>query len=924
MIDALSKKNIFLFLMVATLSGIVAYLVLNAGSQDSQLAAFNFSSSQEVDFNSQIRPILNKKCISCHGGVKRSGGFSLLFPSEALEPNESGKPAIVPGNPQESEMIRRIKHHDPEVRMPAEGDPLAEEEIELLSRWIEQGAKWQNHWAFVKPEAVEVPDLTSAWIKNEVDQFVLHKLKENDLQPSPQADKASLLRRVSLDLIGLPPGPEEVEDFLEQENANAYEQVVDRLLASPRFGERWAAMWMDLARYADSKGYEKDGPRTIWQYRDWLIRSFNDDKPYDKFIIEQLAGDLLPDPNDEQLIATAFHRNTMNNDEGGTDDEEFRVAAVLDRVNTTWNALQATTMECVQCHSHPYDPIRHEDYYKSYAFFNNTADADVPGESPKLKTFTNKIDQESLEEIKTWVAEHVPSVAEKQPTVAGFVNLIRLTEPKIHPHSFDQIKKGTLLDNKYLAVEDGGHSRIRGLSLNNENQMLARYMPGGGNGRVEIRMDSPEGALLGSLEVEKNNGKYETISIPIKPVSGKHDLYFVFKDPGQQGYVCTIEWVLFHEGLPSRNEPGYPKIQKKFLSLLNNHQAIETPVMVELKDDYRRKTHVFERGNWMVHGKEVAPGVPEAWNDMPAGAPRNRLGMAQWLVSKDNPLTARVMVNRLWAQLFGTGIVETQEDFGSQGFSPSHPELLDWLAQQFMNQHNWSIKKQLKQLVMSAAYQQSSKATPELLEKDPKNQLLARGPRVRLSAGQIRDQALAVSGLLSDKMYGPSVMPPQPEGFWQVIYSGLEWKTSEGEDKYRRGLYTYWRRTSPYPSMTTFDSPSREFCVSRRINTNTPLQALITLNDPVYMEAAQALAQQMKEVDQVDEQIKIGYRLAMARDIDTGKLYELQLLYRQALQHFQEEPKAAEELTGGKDFALAALTVVANAIMNLDEFLTKA
>lgn len=837
-------------------------------------------------------------------------------------------------------MIRRIKHHDPEVRMPPERDPLPEEEIELLVKWIEQGAAWQDHWAFVKPEAVALPEQSSDWIKNDIDRFILQKLQENELQPAPRADKASLLRRVSLDLTGLPPSPEELEEFLEAQSPQAYEQVVDRLLASPHFGERWAALWMDLARYADSKGYEKDGPRTIWQYRDYLISSFNEDKPYDQFIIEQLAGDLLPEPSDEQMIATAFHRNTMNNDEGGTDDEEFRVVAVLDRVNTTWNALQATTMECVQCHSHPYDPIHHEDYYKSLAFFNNTADADVPGESPNLKTFTNKIDQQHLEEIKSWVATHVPEADEKRKKEAEIVELIRLAEPKIHPHSFDQIQKGTLIDNKYLAVENGGQSRLKGLNLDNKAQMLARFQAGSAAGKVEIRMDSPQGELLGSLQVKKKQGenKYQTVSIPIKPVSGKHDLYFLFKSPGQQGYVGVFEWVLFYEGLPSSDEAGFPEIKKKFLGLLNNPEVIETPVMVELEEGYRRTTHVFERGNWMVHGQEVSPGVPQAWNAMPEGAPNNRLGMARWMVSKENPLTARVMVNRLWAQLFGTGIVETQEDFGSQGFAPSHPQLLDWLALQFMDTHHWSIKKQLKQMVMSATYQQSSKVSPELLEKDPANQLLARGPRVRLNADQIRDQALAVSGLLSDKMYGPSVMPSQPEGLWQVVYSGLEWKTSEGEDQYRRGLYTYWRRTSPYPSMTTFDSPSREFCVTRRINTNTPLQALITLNDPVYMEAAQALAQRSidagdtgnageagisGEAAQVERQIKNAYRLAMAREVDAEKLDELQRLYEEALQHFTAEPAAAEELTGKKDLPLAALTVVANVIMNLDEFITK-
>jgi hypothetical protein len=905
------KKNKYILLLISiATSGIIIFLSFNS----------IFLKDQQIDFNTQVRPILNNKCITCHGGVKQSGGFSLLFPEEAIRPNESGMPAIVPGKPEESEMIRRIKHHDPELRMPLEEEPLSEEEVELLTQWIEQGAKWEDHWAFIKPEPVDVPNLTFDWGNNEIDQFILRKLQKNELHPSPQADKNTLLRRVTLDLTGLPPTMEELQDFLNDENPQAYEKVVDRLLVSPHFGEHWAAVWMDVARYADSKGYEKDGPRNIWQYRDWLIRSFNEDKPYDQFIIEQIAGDLLPESTDEQRIATAFHRNTMNNDEGGTDDEEFRVAAVLDRVNTTWNGLQGITMECVQCHSHPYDPIRHEDYYKFYAFFNNTADEDVPGDFPKLKTFTNKVDQENLGKIKDWVSRQNTLVDEKQDKAADFANLVRLTEPKVHPHSFDQIKKGALLDNKFLAVEDGGHSRLRDFTLDKEDQMLIRYRAGRNSGKVEIRMDSPTGELLGILDVKKSNG---INTIPIKPEAGKRDLYFVFKAPGQKDYVCVIEWVLFYKGLPGENQPGYHKVKKEFLNLLNTREAIETPVMVELKKNYRRKTHIFEAGNWMVHGEEVEPGVPQIWNPMPKGAPKNRLGMAQWLVSKDNPLTARVMVNRLWMQLFGTGIVETQEDFGSQGFAPSHPELLDWLALQFMYRHNWSIKKQLKQLVMSATYRQSSRITPELQEEDPKNRLLARGTIVRLSAEQIRDQALAVSGLLSKKMYGPSVMPYQPEGVWNAVYSNMKWKTSEGEDKYRRALYTFIRRTSPYPSMITFDSPSREFCVTRRINTNTPLQALITLNDTVYVEAATALAQRMKNAGDVGEQIKNGYRIAMARNIDAEKLHDLQLLYEEALQHFNNDPEAAKKMVGKSDNTLAALTVVANVIMNLDEFITR-
>lgn len=883
--------------------------------------------SDTVDFNAEVRPILNKKCITCHGGVKRSGGFSLLFRSDALSPNESGKLAIVPGNAQASEMIHRIKLTDPEERMPPEGDPLSKEEIATLTQWIDQGAQWEDHWAYVKPEPVDVPETETGWGNNEIDNFVLARLEQENIQPATEADKATLLRRASLDLTGLPPTQGELQEFLNDNSPDAYEKVIDRLLVSPHFGERWAALWMDLARYADSKGYEKDGERTIWQYRDWLIRSFNEDKPFDKFTVEQLAGDLLPDPTDEQLIATAFHRNTMNNDEGGTDDEEFRVAAVIDRVNTTWDVWQATTMACVQCHSHPYDPIRHEEYYEFFAFLNNTADVDVPSESPNLTTFQEEEDRQKLENLKNWVIRHTSSADDKLEQAQKFVNLVRIAEPKIHPYAFDTVVNGSLLDNKYLAVEDGGYARLSNVPLRGESQLLISYGANHSRGRVEIRLDSLKGKKLADWNVKANDGgwRFKATAIPFKAVEGNHDLYFIFKNSRKSESVATIEWLLLHEPLPGQDQPHYQQQQQNFLALLNDPDVVRTPIMTDRPDRFKRTTHVFERGNWLVPGEEVTADVPQAWPALPAGATNNRLGMAQWLVSEENPLTARVTVNRLWAELFGMGIVETVEDFGTQGARPSHPELLDWLALQFMNEHDWSIKSALKQMMLSATYRQASEVTPELLELDPRNRLLARGPRVRLTAEQIRDQALAVSGLLSKKMYGPSVMPPQPEGVWQIVYSGLEWETSEGEDKHRRALYTYWRRTSPYPSMIAFDGPSREFCVTRRINTNTPLQALVTLNDPVYVEAAQSLAKQMQQAGSApDEQLRFGYEQAMVSSIKPTKLKQLETLYEEARQYYQNNPEEIVKMAGEEDAELAALAVVANAIMNLDEFVTKA
>lgn len=901
-----------------------------------------FILGQEVDFNEHIRPIFNKKCIACHGGVKKSGGFSLLFEEEALAVNESGERAIVPGSVRKSELIRRIKHHDPEYRMPLEAEPLDDNEIALLTKWIHQGAKWKDHWAYIPPKPQQVPNVSSPWVKNDIDRFVLSKLNDHRLLPNPQADRYTLLRRVSLDLIGLPPTLDEVEAFINDDSPQAFERVVDRLLASPAFGERWAAMWMDMARYADSKGYEADRIRSIWKYRDWLIKAFNDNKPFDQFITEQLAGDLLPNPTDDQYIATAFHRNTMNNDEGGTDNEEYRNVALIDRVNTTWSVLQGTTMECVQCHSHPYDPIRHEDYFRSIAFFNQSADADIPSESPVLVQFKDDEDWQRLERIKSWVAGQADNPTEKMQNHEYFEKLVRITEPKLHPHFFEQMDNGIpVRGTTSFKVTPTIYSKYQGVPFDGKDRMMLKYRSEQSLGIVELRLDSLNGELIGTLPVNRKTRrefdekdkeyKYytidETISVQVKPVRGKRDLYFVLKGADNSETECVVEWVLFHQSLPGEGNEGFEPIAKDFYDILNSSgKKTTTPIMVDFPDAYRRKTHVFEKGNWMVLGEEVTPGVPDKWNSFSDSWEPNRLGLAKWFVDPDNPLTARVTVNRIWEQLFGLGIVETIEDFGSQGFAPTHPELLDWLALQFIHEHNWDFKKTLKHIVSSATYQQSSHVRENLKEQDPRNYLLARGPRIRLTAEQVRDQALAVSGLLSEKMFGPSVMPEQPDGIWQVVYGRDKWETSQGEDRYRRALYTFWRRTSPYPSFITFDAPSREFCLPRRIDTNTPLQALVSLNDPVYLETARYLARRAREyAGQSDPglQLRIMYSLAMGRGMDEEKLGDLLELYRETGVYFDNDPEAICQFTGEEDRELAILTVVANVMMNLDEFVMK-
>lgn len=876
---------------------------------------------KKIDFMAQVKPILNKRCISCHGGVKQNADFSVLFRKEALDTTESGKLAIIPGDPDHSEMIRRINLKDPEERMPYKEEPLSREEIGILTQWIKEGAEWGEHWAYEKPKPAAIPksELHDGWSYNEIDQFILKKLEEEGLSPSKPADKSTLIRRVYMDLIGLPPTPEQATSFMNDDRPEAYEKVVDELLTSEHFGEKWASWWLDMARYSDTKGYEKDEGRTIWRYRDWVIKALNNDMPFDQFTIEQLAGDLLPNPTDDQMIATAFHRNTMNNDEGGTDDEEFRVAALIDRVNTTYEVWQSTTMGCVQCHTHPYEPIVHEEYYKSMAFFNNTRDEDVPGEHPTLRMYREP-DQEKLNAIRSWVAQAAG------PDRASEVNaFLKTLEPKHHPHDFDQFIKGALIDNKWLGIQSGGSARIKQINLEKKSVLLMEYWSQFEGGSFEIRIDKLNGEIIGKGRLVKTN---KIVMFPIEPRTGKHDLYFIFRNPtiSPEPAVCNVEWLAFLEDLPEKNSHAYALYKKSFVDLINTKVVETTPVLIENKEDQFRTTKVFERGNWMVKGDKVDPDVPELLNSFPKDQPRNRLGFAKWLVNPENPLTARALVNRFWEQLFGIGIVETLEDFGTQGAAPSHQDLLDWLALRFMNDYKWSLKKLAKEMVMSASYRQDSRISDELKEKDPNNRLLARGPRIRLTAEQVRDQTLAVSGLLSKKMYGKGVMPYQPAGVWSSVYSGEYWKESEGEDKYRRSVYTYMKRTTLYPAMAMFDASTREVCVSRRIRTNTPLQALVTLNDSSFIVAAKNFATlMMKKGQNPRDQISGGYKMLLIRELPKQKLDVLHKLYQDALHDFNEDEDAVFKLTSDKTKAaqLAAMTVVANAMLNLDEVLTK-
>ncbi|MEX2234788.1 MAG: DUF1553 domain-containing protein [Cyclobacteriaceae bacterium] len=885
---------------------------------------------KKIDFSAQVKPILNKHCISCHGGVKRSANFSVLFRNEALDTTESGKFGIVPGDLEHSEMIRRITSTDPEVRMPYKEEPLSPDDIDILKKWIEQGAEWGDHWAYVAPKKVEVPGSgklvagifsDEEWVKNEIDYFILEKIGQQGLKPSAEADKAMLIRRVYLDLIGLPPTEAQAEMFLNDKSSDAYEKVVDELLLSPHFGEKWASWWLDMARYSDTKGYERDAGRTIWRYRDWVIRAFNQDIPFDQFSTEQLAGDLLPNPSDDQLIATAFHRNTMSNDEGGTEDEEFRVAAVVDRVSTTWEIWQSTTMGCVQCHTHPYDPFVHEEYYESMAFFNNTRDEDTHSEHPNLRTYKED-DQQKLESVRKWIREHAGTEKELKGNL-----FLKSLEPKYHPHDFDEFINGELIDTKWLGIRSGGSARLKQIKLDEKTLLFFNYWNNNAGGSFEVRLDKLDGVVIGQATLPNTGGPRKVISIPLKAVEGRHDLYFVFHNstiPTERP-VCSIDWFAFRTDLPGKTDPAYADINQTFMQLLNA-KVENTPIMIENDQEQRRPTRIFERGNWLTLGEEVEPNVPESLNPFPDGQPYNRLGFAKWLFSEDNPLTARAAVNRFWEQIFGYGIVETLEDFGTQGATPTHGALLDFLALRFMHEHQWSVKKLLKEIAMSATYRQDSRLTDEHLEKDPTNIFLARGPRVRLSAEQVRDQALAASGLLSKKVFGRSVMPYQPEGIWNSVYNGELWKESEGEDRYRRSVYTYGKRTSPYPSLMMFDGSSREVCVTRRIRTNTPLQALVTLNDSSFVVAARHFAINMmrKGKDPV-EQIKAGYKTLLVSEMPGNKVTVFRDLYEHALERYSKDDAATKRMIASEEATpeLAAMTVVANAMLNLDEVIMK-
>ncbi len=1006
------------------------------------------SAAEPIDFERDIRPIFSARCLKCHGSEKSRGGLRLDRKQFAFGATDSGTPALLAGKPDESSLLQRVTSEDESDRMPPEGDPLTSTQVTALRRWIASGAAWpadvetKKHWAYVAPQRPTPPAVQNeTFVKNPIDRFVLARLEKEKLSPSVEADPAVLCRRVYLDLTGLPPKPAEVEAFVNaRHRQQAYEKLIDTLLDSPQFGERWARHWLDLARYADSNGFQRDGFRTMWAYRDWVVNAFNRDLPYTEFVRQQIAGDLFPHATLDNQIATGFNRCTTVNVEAGTDPEENRVLAVTDRVNTMGTVFLGSTIGCAQCHNHKYDPFTQVEYYQLLAYFNNTAVEITPNGSsrqftgPSLPlpmasdTTAKKTELETqLAVLEARMAERTEKARNMENELAARVRSKPSGTPESHVLELTHFESRggatpvTLPDDSVLLTEDRPEKDLYTITVRTKLRHITGFklealtddsLPGKGPGRGDAERPNfvlneftvraaPEGKDADAIEVgllgasadftqsgfdsaQAIDGKTDAGGWAINPEFHKpHWITFRARKPidYEDGTVLTFQLHQNFGGartigrvrlsaltgkqddstVPSevlaalaksankRSKDEAKTLREYCLSLDTEVQqlrdamsktkkeldAIKPPttlVMIELQQP--RMTSVMKRGNFLDLGAQVQPGTPASLHALAKNAPPNRLGLADWLADESNPLLARVAVNRWWAELFGRGLVASQEDFGTQCEPPTHPELLDWLAVELAT-HDWSMKRLLKTIVLSGAYRQSSKLNDTLIKRDPYNLLYARGARFRLPAETIRDNALAAAGLLSLKQGGPPVYPPQPEGIWRVTGEvDNNYYTSSGEDRYRRGLYTIWRRSGPYPSFVAFDAPDRSSCVVARPRTNTPLQALTLLNDPVFVEAAGALARRMateSKSSDIADQIEHGFRLLLSRapkDVEKQLLVEI---YHTELKVYRADiAKARKVLTAAKletpegdAAALAALFHVANLLMNLDEAITK-
>jgi hypothetical protein len=1015
-----------------------------------------------VDFGRDVLPILSDKCFHCHGPDARARKANLRFDTkEGAFRLRKGKSVIVPGDSAASELVRRITSDDEGERMPPpeSNRTLTPAQIDVLRRWVEEGAKWGVPWAFAPPCRPAVPrPRMGGWVRDDLDAFILTRLEAAGLRPSPEASRATWLRRVTLDLTGLPPTLVEIDAFLADTSANAYEKVVDRLLASPRYGERMAGPWLDLARYADTHGYQMDRYRAMWPWRDWVVSAFNRNLPYDQFVTWQLAGDLLPGATKEQRLATAFNRLHMQNEEGGVVEEEFRVAYVVDRVNTFGTAFLGLTFDCTRCHDHKYDPLRQKDYYSLFSFFQNI------DESGQTSYFTNSMPVPTLllsddasdaklaalrEQIRAKERQLEEERGRAQPafeewlrhrpnnlTPAGLVGSFAFEEiksnqvangadakkpahavegPKLVPgkvgravelngengfnfpgighfsrvdpfslslwlrtpshaprfvvahHSKAPIDAGSrgyelLLENGRVAL--GLHHMWprnslkvvtkKAIPINTWTHMTVTY---DGSSRAAGARVYLEGAPA-ALEVVRD-GLFKDITYE----SGEPDLAlgFRFRDNGFKGgqvdefcvynrmltaleaaHLATSPQRQQGEDAPTTeqlrdyyfstvHEPAR-KLREELHALRKQERDIVQPiteVMVMEEMPQPKPAYILKRGAYDAHGERVTANTPASLPPFPVDQPRNRLGLARWLLSPDHPLTSRVAVNRLWQMMFGKGLVETSDNFGSQGAPPTHPELLDWLARDFTD-HGWDIKRMLKKIALSATYRQSSRTTPELLARDPDNRLLARAPVRRLTAEMLRDQALAVSGLLVEKLGGPSVKPYQPDGLWAVAMGSPRYDRARGPDLYRRSLYTFWKRTVPHPAMVTFDAAERNVCIVRRQSTSTPLQALALLNDPQIVEAARFLGQRMLREGGATprEQVAWLFRTATGRTATERERDVLMRLLAEQRELFKADPQAATKLLAVGDARnepkldtvdVAASAVLALTVLNHDE-----
>ena len=1000
--------------------------------------------AEKIDFTRDVRPILSDRCFSCHGPDKaqRLSGLRFDIEQDAFAELAGGGRAIVPGKPEASALIERISSADPARRMPPAAmghDPLTDEQIATLTAWVREGAAWERHWAFLPPRKAPAPATDSAGGRHAIDRFILARLEQEGLPPAAPAERRTLIRRAALDLTGLPPAPEDVRAFVDDRSPDAYEKVLDRLLASPRYAERMAYRWLDAARYADTNGYQNDRPRYMWRWRDWVIEAFDANMPFDRFTVEQLAGDLLPNPTLAQRIATGFNRNHRGNAENGTDPDEYQVEYAVDRVETTATVWLGLTMGCARCHDHKYDPVTQKEFYEFYAYFNNVSDRGryfKYGNTPPLVRAPTEAQQKQLDALDARIHEAAQRLTALED--AGAQGIASVAPEQFPAWIFDErmaarrafdgagrgagkIGRAAYLDGErhYDLGDVGNYDFYDPFTLSAwikpeaaTGGIVARYLPtpkGYGlfliDGKLQLRIDTAsisDRMRIESLdEIPLNRwthvaGVYDgtrttggmQLYIDGRPAAvrmlideslnptraaaplrigfgpGKNDrfrgsidearLYSRALDAAQIGVLATAEtpaqiaalapgersaaqerklrWAYLSTMAARPVKDAWGDLQRLRLEREDFVAALPT-VMVMDERAAVRPTHILHRGAFDAPRERVAPGLPAALPPLPASLPNNRLGLARWLTAPGHPLTARVTVNRFWQMLFGRGIVATVEDFGSQGAAPSHPELLDWLAVDFV-ENGWDVKRLLKTIMMSAAYRRSSKQTAEALARDPENILLARMPRLRLPAESIRDQALAVAGLLNPEIGGPSVKPYQPAGLWKELSNWGAYENDHGGKLYRRSLYTFWKRTLGPPAMLAFDSADRESCVVREVRTNTPIQALNLMNDVTYGEASRLFAERMirEGGGRADARLAYGFELATARRPAAAESRILLRALRRYEDRYRTAPADAEKFLAQGEHPrdesidapqLAAYAAVAGMILNLDETITR-